>query len=385
MSQGPEDASESSIAAALQASDVAPPEADAPSEETPAVEPVAVETTEPADAAPVETAPAEEAAGEEVAGEAAGTEAGGSEETEDGGFRRYMHDIHGTDTSGYQSDAAFAASCAEAKRLIGHRNESAELGKVAQSLGLDARQLAELTQRQQAPPPAAEEKPPLTFDQAQLLRQELRDPSTGAIREDADPSRVKQYNDYQLRLARAVHILSEDNDADEKIDEKIEDLKKTWQENSQQQVVEQQFVDRAQAFEQANQSWLYKGGKPTQHTDRKAHPEDFTPDGLAFWQEAAVLGERYAIRNATGAVIGNKLDPMEIAELALENFQLKQAAVRKPTRTAKSAAQHRAEPAADTPKLTIAEPPADMEEVQAMAFRFRVIDEARQAQAGALK
>ncbi len=384
MSVGPEDASPSDISAALAASDAAPPEASAPSEETPAVEPAAVEPAEP-----VELPPAVEPE-EEPPGDEPGTEEAASEATpDDGDFRAHMHDTYGLKVSEFKSDSALAASLAEATRLIGRRDESAELGKVAQSLGLDARQMANLVQGQQQPaPPQVEEKPPLTFDQMLLMREAVIDPATNTLREGADPAKIAQLRQYQEDDARWRHEMRHNpagllKDVTAEITQKVETQ---TQAQSQQQRVEQQFVNRAQTFEQANQSWLYKGGKPTQHADGKAHPEDFTPDGLAFWKEAAVLGERYAIHDTHGAVIGNKLDPMDLAEQALENFQLRQAAARNPIRTAKPAATHRAEPAADTPsKLAVAKPPADMEAVQALAFTLRATDEASRANAGELK
>lgn len=182
----------------------------------------------------------------------------------------------GLDLSTYDNPQAALKGLAEAKRLVGRRNEEAEtFRRLEQAIQGREKEFLQWLNGQTAAAPAPDstsDAAPKTYAELQLLEQRIYD-EHGKVRPGADPALVRQYQQSQQQIAQGVFDLL--NNPDKVLSPAMERLKgeilQTVQAMSQQYEQQRQEAAEWTRVVEEHKDLLFDGGdleKPTAFADK---------------------------------------------------------------------------------------------------------------------
>jgi hypothetical protein len=182
----------------------------------------------------------------------------------------------------YKSVGEYVKGMHEAKRLIGRRNEEAELGRLLK--GNQNEFLEFLASKEKRAAPTSDKQSPPTAQEYELLQARTIDPRTRDFRSDAKPEDVKRYLDVQTELNRRIVEMA--FRPEEAFRDMFDQVRGASTQEMSQRLSDEQAVDE---FKRTHGKWYYADG-----TGQTSNPSSRGEEFAGYLKEAADEGIRTA-------------------------------------------------------------------------------------------
>jgi len=169
----------------------------------------------------------------------------------------------GNFASKYKTDDDFLKGVVEAQKMIGHRDVDAEYGRQMRQYEPYLQQY--MTQQQTPEPEKPAQQPQLTYDQAKILANQVRqNPETGELEPvpGAPPGAVGQLQEHSERIRRAAHDMAYNPEQyiDSLVEQRMEQVPQYVQQTVSKAEADTRSRMESETWIDSNKQWLFNGG-----------------------------------------------------------------------------------------------------------------------------
>ncbi len=272
---------------------------------------------------------AQDATGDKAGDEPAGDEPPGDPPADPQQLMKWARDNLGVSdqTGKYTDDAAFLRAFDNQSRMLGQRDDDAQIGRRLRESGRQDELFG--------PPKEPEPKAPAVApkNEIKLLEQVVR-----LLGDEAPPELVDRLKTARDRASDTMHQLMSDPEEFLKphLEKMTQQLLNANSQTLQQQTVQQQLANDIGQIEQAN-PWMWVGGKAPQ----PGQQANLSPEGQQFVQDSQANKQNFgALYDEAGNQTQIGWNDAQVLKYTLDQHNGRQAGQRNPTRTPNKRARH---------------------------------------------